>query len=298
MSLQINTFNITFGTSKPRTVPRIFTVSPPIGGNSTWNLDTQGKINLGTYGTWTFTPNSNFTASVKMWGAGASGGSYSYLPAQGACGGASTGVISFQSGVPYVILVGQGGSLVFGAAGPATLGGGGYGRGAGLNPRGGGLTGIFSDSYTHANSVMIAGGGGSAQLSNNKPGGGGGTSGGDANSQGSGNGFGGTQTAGGNHNNGGSNNATSGTALAGGLGSTAASGGTSGGGGGYWGGGGGTYAAGGGSGYLKTDVVTGGTTVTGSRTSPGNAGDVDRGNAGLSGTYASPNGYDGRVVIS
>ena len=66
----------------------------------------------------------------------------------------------------------------------------------------------------------------------------------------------------------------------------------------YWGGDGGTYAAGGGSGYLKTDVVTGGTTVAGSRTSPGNAGDVDRGNAGLSGAYTTPNGYGGRVVIS
>jgi hypothetical protein len=49
---------------------RIFTISPAVSGLSTWNLDVNGPLDLGSTGTWTLTPSASFDASAKLWGAG------------------------------------------------------------------------------------------------------------------------------------------------------------------------------------------------------------------------------------
>lgn len=302
MSLKITTFHVTSGSVKPRTYPRMFNISPAFNGTSSFNLSAGQKINIGSYGTWTITPNSTFTASVKMWGAGASGFNYPGLLAYGGSSGFSSGSVQFQSGSSYILTVGQGGSVVTGTSGPLTTGGGGYGRDTGYatNPRGGGLSGVFLTSYTQANAIMIAGGGGAAAIGNNTAGSGGGSSGQDSNAQHQGNGYGGTQVAGGGANNGGTSNGTAGTALVGGLGSTYSGAGTGAGGGGYFGGGGGTYAGAGGSGYIKGTVINGvtvaGVTVRNVSTTPGNSADAERGGAG-SGGYNASAGSNGRIII-
>ena len=59
----------------------IFTISPAVSGKTTWDLSVDGPLNLGTSGTWTIVPSSNFSVDSKIWGAGGGSGS------QGATGG-------------------------------------------------------------------------------------------------------------------------------------------------------------------------------------------------------------------
>ena len=306
MSLQINTFNSTTVTVKPKPVTRVFSVSPAIYGTTLWDIDQQSQLNVSSSGIWTLTPNIDFTASVKMWGAGGSGrsGSYEYSGEVG-CGGAggyTYGTMSFVKDQTYILVVGQGGYLTGSANGTRTIGGGGYGRRATgvMNGIGGGLSGIFQGSYSHANSVMVAGGGAAAGHAAYNGGNYFAPAGGGLSGQGTTERFqagqSGTQLAGGApaaYNDG-----TSGSMLLGGLGSI---GGTfrygiPGAGSGYYGGGGGNAGhAGAGSGFISGTVV-GGATVAGTNITPANYSDPLRGNSGQGGSGSS--GNDGRVIIS
>lgn len=113
MSLQINTFNSTTVTVKPKPVTRVFSVSPAIYGTTLWDIDQQSQLNVSSSGIWTLTPNIDFTASVKMWGAGGSGrsGSYEYSGkvSCGGAGGYTYGTMSFVKDQTYILVVGQGG---------------------------------------------------------------------------------------------------------------------------------------------------------------------------------------------
>ena len=193
----------------------------------------------------------NLTTTLIANGAG--GGTSRGRSVSGGAGGESTGTFTFVNGQTYKLNVGQSGVN----AGPGGFSGGGNGGGGeGLGGGGGGYTGLFSDSITIGNSVIIAGGGGGGANDPAAGGSGGGLTGGDAGNAPGRGGEGGTQFAGGG---GGREN---GAALQGGPGAA-------GGGGGYYGGsGGGPHptccadgAGGGGSGYIGG--VTDGTTTTG-----------------------------------
>ena len=131
-----------------------FSISPSVSGKSTWDTGTDGALNLSTQGTWTIVPSNTFTGSVTMWGGGGGSGNQG---GTGGGGGYSTGQFVFQSGVTYIIRVGQGGR----AGGGGTAGGGG-GSGDVNRGGGGGYTGFFVTSETQGNARMIAGGGGGA----------------------------------------------------------------------------------------------------------------------------------------
>ena len=265
-----------------------FTITPSVSGKSTWDLTTDGALNLGTSATYTIVPTANFTGNITMWGGGGGAGIQN---GSGGGAGYSTGQFAFQSGQSYYILVGQGGRS---GSGGTALGGGGS---ADVNRGGGGgYTGLFSGtSAVHANSIMIAGGGGGAGGgSGSGPGGAGGGSSGQAGNGGSGvQPGGGTQSAGGA---GGSGGGTSGSALTGGSS-------LSGGGGGYYGGGSGgdngSYApgGGGGSGYLAGNVSSG-TTTTGSTTTPAQSSNPLRNNAGSPRVGSNGTGNDGRFYLA
>lgn len=288
MSLQINTLNVTSAWRGPKTVHRVFNVTPTLYGQSIWNLDTMGPINISGSGQWTFTPTSNFSSNVKMWGAA---GGRAYTDYKGGGGGYTAGTASFQSNVSYTIVVGAGGKTsAAGVMAGYTIGGGGYGRSSSRpNPQGGGMSGIFRTPYSHSNSVLIAGGGGGGGFG--QTGAGGGDAGQAAEVYGNEVATGGTQTAGGSP----IMTGTSGSALIGGLGATGTNR-SGGGGGGYYGGGAGANGAGG-SGYINTSDVTNGVTATGNKVTPANATDADRGSSGENvGTNLF--GNDGRVIIS
>ena len=196
------------------------------------------------------------SGACKCWGAAGgqdsnSSGSNHY----GGGGGFANSVLSFTSdGTNLILSVGQGGIK---------------GQKGGSAGNGGGYSGVFLGSKTHANTLIIAGGGGGAGDAGDGHGGTGGGFG-TAGQGGGGNpGQGGTQSAGGARGNGGGSVAsTAGSALTGGHGganearqqSAAYNGGGiqgqepggymggGGGGGGYYGGGGG----GGGSSYYKS----------------------------------------------
>jgi hypothetical protein len=268
---------------------QLFTISPAVSGKTTWDLAVDGALNLSSNGTYTLTPLNTFTASVKMWGGGGGTGNQN-MP--GGAGGASTGTVTFSSGIAHVVLVGQGGRI---GSGGTALGGGGSGdvyRGGGA-----GYSGIFRTSQTQNNAVMMAGGGGGSGGGGGAYGAGaGGGSSGQAGNAGQGSQpGGGTQLAGGAAT--GASGSVSGAALTG-------ANGLSGGGGGYFGGasGGdsGPYApgAGGGSGYLSNTYVTAGQTLTGNLTTTGNSTDADRGTSGAAAVTVSTAGTDGRIYIS
>jgi hypothetical protein len=266
----------------------VFSISPAVDGKSTWNLTSDGPLNISTYGTYTITPNNTSVVSVKMWGGGGGAGIQN---GTGGGGGYSTGSVSLTSGVSHILVIGRGG----GNGATAALGGGGVGdvyRG-----NGGGYSGIFRNSQTHGNAVLMAGGGGGAGGGEGSyaAGAGGGSSGQAGNA---GLGFqpgGGTQSAGG-----------AGTGSSGSVGGGALQGanGLSGGGGGYYGGasGGdnGPYApgAGGGSGYINATYVTNGTTTTGSGSTPANSSDAGRGTSGNGRSGSAGYGSDGRIIIT
>lgn len=214
---------------------RSFSIDPSLSGKTTWNLDTDGAINI-TSGDYTITALSPYTFTSYIWGSG--GGSASY---SGGAGGFASGSFSGSTGDIYAL---KGG---FGAGGP----------------NGGNAYGIFATSFTHANSRLIVGGGGGGSSSVDGPsrssagGAGGGSSGERAGlpsepQYNSITGFGGTQSAGGSNG---------GSALQGGNGSSSP-GPSGGGGGGYYGGGGGGFiccsvnaGGGGGSGYTHPSLT-------------------------------------------
>jgi hypothetical protein len=281
---------------------RIFTISPAVSGKTTWNLDTDGALTLGSAGNWTLTPQSNFSAQVKMWGAGSGGNTRPDGNDDGAggAGGYSSGLVTFSGAVNHLIYVGSAGNAsAAGQPGGGVPGGGGNSsnRAAG----GGGYSGIFRTTVSQATAVLIAGGGGGSNT--NKGGAGGGTTGqaaaGAAGQTGSQYAQGGTQSAGGTGLGG------AGSALQGGSGQGGAGDG-GGGGGGYWGGaGGGNYQAadsqgsgGGGSGYYNPSYVTNGYLETGNYHVPGNHSDSDRGTAGSGSAGGGAQGYPGLIKIS
>ena len=202
--------------------------------------------------TYNLTANADIT--TKVFAEGAGGGASRGRSVSGGAGGSSEGTFTFAKDQTYKLNVGQSGTN----AGPGGFSGGGNGGGGvGLGGGGGGFTGLFSDSITIGNSVIIAGGGGGGANDPAAGGAGGGTSGGNGgNGPGPRGGGGGTQSSGGSGGSGG------GGALQGGPGAA-------GGGGGYYGGAGGNPfpiccadgAGGGGSGYIGG--VTDGTTTTG-----------------------------------
>lgn len=244
-------------------------IQPPnINGNSTSFVD--GKINLATSGVYDVTVATATPMFFKVWGAG--GGSSSSSNSGGR-GGYAEGFITLQPNTTYKVVVGgpgQTGNWNLGVAGGSPGGGGLCGRansGTSWRGSGGGYSGVFVGTETHANSLLIAGGGGGGASAG---GNGGGTTGGAGSADGNGGGGGGgTQTAGGARGTTGANYAsgnTAGSALTGGIGGFAINTNYSGagGGGGYYGGGGGGGnntaggSGGGGSGYLHPTLVTGG----------------------------------------
>jgi len=253
---------------------KTFTISPAVGGKSSWNLAADGPLDLSTGGTWTIVPNATFTANAKVWAGGGGGGMFG-----GGGGGYSGGSVKLDAGKTYTLHVGGGGAI----APSAAINGGGSARGYSYRGHGGGgYSGVRGPAGI---GILIAGGGGGAGW-----GGVGGAGGGAS-------GVAGTaypaEASGG----------APGTASTGyGLyqGGIAAGDDTSGGGGGggYYGGYGGNYVngvggggGGGGSGYLSVADVVGGALTSGSGTTPGNSGDGQRG------TSADP-GVAGRLIIS
>lgn len=247
-------------------------IVPTINGNTVNYVN--GKISLTTAGVYDLTVAATIPIFFKVWGAG--GGS-SDSADSGGRGGYAEGFIWLQAGTTYKVVVGGPGQTGFsslGVAGGNPGGGGLCGRtaaGGVQRGSGGGYSGIFVDTETLANSLLIAGGGGGGANPANAGGGnGGGTTGGTGPTPLNGAaGGGGTQTAGGTapcNLLGCSTYAagnTAGSALTGGKGATALTTNYSGagGGGGYYGGGGGSgnNAAGGngggGSGYIHPTLV-------------------------------------------
>jgi hypothetical protein len=260
---------------------------------------TRDVFNTDIYGEYIFIPSVDFTGYVEMWGAG--GGCHSHANSDtgntGGGGGYARSTIYFKKDIPYCIVVGQGGShtnntiegcnsFINHRMWQATIGGGGQGHSSGGS--GGGLSGIFYNSFgsidyspnggnsranslqasqltskrsttypQQANALLIAGGGGggghTGGANHGQAGGGGGTTSNVSHNTGSA-----SQTAGGAGGYGG----ITGIAMLGGQAGTGSSH-TGGGGGGWFGGGGGGHTTGhhnggsGGSGHAP-DLYTGG----------------------------------------
>lgn len=222
---------------------------------STYNSFVTGR-------TYTLKSSENLIAALSATGAG--GGRSSVRSVSGGVGGSASGTFTFLKDREYKLRVG-GAGVNAGAGGFSGGGGGGGGHGAGGG--GGGFTGLFDQSITIGNAVLIAAGagGGSNDPATGGPGGG---LTGNAGSNGGRAGSGGTQSAGGA---GSGNGGNPGGALQGGSGAA-------GGGGGYYGGGGGQTvsgccadgAGGGGSSYIG-GVIDGVTTSgTGGAANGGN----------------------------
>ena len=285
------------------------TISPAVGGVSVIDLT---AVTLSTCGTWTVTPQSDFYANIKMWGAGG-GASQDYPPGAGGslgiggAGGYTRGNVSFLSGVTYQFIVGcSGGGFA------AQRGGGGGGGASAIR--------IVSGSVD----VLVAGAGGGSGFSGTQTvyggdGGGSSASGG----SGSAGGGGGTQSAAGAGGNGTRHDGDPGSGHNGGGGAVSGSGGGGGGssgygsggggggeiaipsgtdagggggGGGYFGGGGGGGTAdgcggGGGSSYYNPTYVLSATLTT------GYGGDSDRGLAAYGGTNGGAGGV-GKIKVT
>ena len=233
--------------------PSTFTITGDNGSSQTVDTSQTSVINNLISGV-TYTITTDGTVITKLFASGAGGGQSNGRSVSGGKGGSAEGTFSFVKDKTYKLRIGgagaNGGSGGFSGGGN---GGGGFGQGGG----GGGFTGLFEDSFTIGNAIIIAAGGGGGANDPAVGGAGGGTTGGDGGNVGGRGGAGGTQSAGGAGGSGG----TAGSALQGGPGSA-------GGGGGYYGGGGGTPhsgccadgAGGGGSSYIGG--VSDGTTTT------------------------------------
>ena len=290
MSLQIKTIVSTTVTVRP--IPpapdRMFNISPPISGQSSWNLDRAGPLNIGVSGVYTITPSRDMVVDVKMWGAGGTG-SYND-PQRGGGGGYSSGRVVLDNNTTYIVVVGESGKVRTSVTSdPTTIGGGraGDSLSAGQSLSGGGLSGLFVNTYTHSNSIIVAGGGAGAVTAYYSGAGGGSTgqSGNPSNRYGYG--TGGTQSSGGTST---SYPRASGSAMLGGRGKH------SGGGGGYFGGAGAgsNCSSGGGSGFIHQTVISG-STIAGNMSTPAMQSDTYRGGSGIGGGYTPAT--NGRVVI-
>ena len=203
----------------------------------------------------TYTITSDGDITTRVYAIGGGGGRSRVRSVSGGQGGAAQGITTFYAGETYILRVGGAGAN-YGVGGFSGGGGGGGGHGKGGG--GGGFTGLFKDSVSQANAIIIAGGagGGSNDPASGGPGGGESGSGGSNGTRGGG---GGTQSAGGRAGGRDGSSGTAGSALQGGPGAA-------GGGGGYFGGGGGQFvggccadgAGGGGSGYLHPTLITSG----------------------------------------
>jgi hypothetical protein len=207
-------------------------------------------------------PTGVSSITVKAWGGGGGG---SQDGGQGAGGGFVRGTVGVSAGQSFTVVVASGGgssSMASQADGPGGTPGGGNGK-----PRlnyscsaggGGGLSGVFAPTFTHANAWFVAGGGGGTGTCGNTPGGpGGGTTGGTPHNRGD------NPPAGpGTQNNGGGGAPGGGQSGGPLFGGNAASGGHGGGGGGagYYGGGGGANCGSGGAGG-SSFAISGATAV-------------------------------------
>jgi hypothetical protein len=226
-------------------------------------------------------PSGVTSIEAEIWGAGGSSAwsGYSQGGNGGASGGYTSGTINVAGLTSLRIVVGGGGP------GPASTntrayGGGGYTSYSSTNHggNGGGLSGIFSNTVSQGDAILIAGGGGGGgtYVPNGGVGGAGGGS--IANAGGGttrGGGGGGTQVGGGAGGSGGTSAGPYGTAGAALLGGN----GSAGGGGGYYGGGGGSAGygfdstgggGGGGSSYYLPSRVTNPVLLTGTNGGTGN----------------------------
>jgi len=259
-------------------VSRSFNISPAVSGKTTWNLDTDGPLNLSAQGSWTITPLFTLTTSVKAWGEGGSAYGFGAIGA----GAFAGGDVTLTAGVPVTLGVGQN-------RGPAGQFGG----------QGGGWSGLFVTSSSLAILMAAGGGGGGYSAASVAGGAGGALTGTQGATDPNGNDIGGggaTQSGPGTGGaNGGGAYGVSGTPGSGWLGGTGGWAG-SGGGGGYFGGGGGggsDYSGaggGGGSSYFNPSYVTSQLMLSGSGTTPGNAGDSARNGAGSS--------LSGRLILA
>ena len=283
-----------------------------------------------------YTPGATIKFFIAyIWGAaGASGYNYSSggggsrATYTGGPGGFTTGTVTVRADTntqtpTYVMSVGQGGqgNDVQNNYTNASYNGGGRGRvgtHAGAGGGGGGYSGIFLQSKTHGNAVLVAGGGGGSigggvgEITDYWGGAGGGLTGQDGGQSshsshaGVSRGQGGTQTSGGAYGTGDYNQGSAGSALQGGDGGHM----NGGGGGGYYGGGGGNHknnygssGSGGGSGYIghssvseastqRTDMTTNapstidppGTNITGYASNAGRG-------------VSAANGNNGQIII-
>lgn len=294
--------NVTNAATPTGPVPRTFTISPAVGGKTSWNLDTDGTLTLSSAGTWSLTATSSFTGNCKIWGAGGGAGrNHSSCPGGG--GGFSVANVNFSSGVVYSIIVGEGGRALDTAGGGMTNGSykgtSGYGRGGAATQYGGsggggtGLT-LAASPYTP---ILVAGGGGGGASELGNAGAGGGTNGGN-----------GSGTSGQ-----GAQGIIPGTGVQEDTAATAWSG-SSGGDGGYGtyvsGGGGGGYAGGGamdtnqngggggGSGYVNSAYTSGtGTTVAGSGSTAAASSDTDKPANTATGATSETRAYPGAFVL-
>lgn len=217
----------------------------------------------------------NFSITTHIWGAGGGCGSPVGGPGGGGAGGFTVGDLTLVQGTTYKFVIGSSDSSPTSPGQPS-----GHGSNA---AGGGGYSGVFTTSVSHANAIIMAGGGGGTGGNDGGTQGSGGAGGG-ATAQngyspdgtaGPASGAGGTQSAGGSAGSG-PQAAGDGAALQGGAGGTRATSGSGGGGGGsgYYGGGGGAGqgpggntgggGGGGGSGYLHPSLISNGTTTTGS----------------------------------
>lgn len=289
MSLQIKKITSTSAIIRP--IPpapdRILNISPTISGQSSWNLDSMGPLNIGTAGIYTITPSRDMVVDVKMWGAGGTG-SYND-PQRGGGGGYSSGRVVLGN-VSYIIVVGESGKVRTSiTSDPTTIGGGRAGNSLadGRSMSGGGLSGLFVNAYTHANSIIVAGGG-AGNMSAYYAGAGGGSTGQSGNPANTyGYGTGGTQSSGGTCTK---YLQGSGSAMLGGRGRY------SGGGGGFFGGAGAgsNASSGGGSGFIH-QTVTSGSTIVGNMSTPAMQSDTYRSGSGIGGGDIPAT--NGRVVI-
>ena len=300
--------------------PVINSISPALpSGHTSWNLDTDGPINLDAGETYTFTAAGQFALDFEVFGAGGGSANYAYGSFKGGGGGRTTGRTTLQYNETYTLVVGgkgrEGGTTPSGGS----QGSGGAGGGANTygNAGGGDLSGLFKGSgdiatfatqghgsSSHTPIAIAGGGGGSGNATNG--GIGGGTSGGVTAQSGTAAGVG-SQTAGGTGGVSATQNGRDGSYLIGGQGGLA--GGTytgAGAGGGYFGGGGGGYqsasyfqGAAGGSGYFNTSLVTNGVLTDGDSTSVAlNYLDGTSQTSGKGAQNGSDNGTDGRVKLT
>ena len=266
---QLNGIDLAEGTNTnssftPGPLVKTLTITDDLSGSTTTTVD---FTKLSTYSNFitgrTYTITANANIGTKIYAVGGGGGTDTYRQSPGGSGGAAQGTFSFEQGKTYKLIVGGGAIGATDGYGRATGGYGGGGNGSAAiatyatGPRevsggGGGYTGLFLNSVSQTNAILIAGGGGGGANDPAFGGSGGGLTGGNGSNAPSRGGTGGTQSSGGT-------GGSSGSALKGGSGTAA------GGGGGYFGGGGGYYsggladgAGGGGSGYINSTSITNG----------------------------------------